>query len=114
MRLFDGMDLRLINFTHGDERVSFRDWHETATVLTGLRLLVTVDTAVAHLAGAMGIPVWLLLPYVPDWRWMHHDEAGYNSPWYPTMLLYRQPRKGDWQSVFDYVLRSLKYKEIYR
>ena len=69
------------------------DFGETAALLANLDLVVTVDTAVAHLAGAMGIPVWTLIYEPCDWRWMTQRE---DSPWYPTMRLFRQPRAGEW------------------
>jgi hypothetical protein len=61
-------------------------------------LIVTSDTAIAHLAGALGRPVFLALKHVPDWRWLMHRN---DCPWYPTMRLFRQPEKGDWKSVFE-------------
>ena len=67
-------------------------------------LLITVDTSVAHLAGAMGIPTFLLLSYQPDYRWMLERS---DSPWYPTMRLYRQPAYGDWGSVIRQVFTDL-------
>ncbi|MCP5367576.1 MAG: glycosyltransferase family protein [Hyphomicrobiales bacterium] len=73
------------------------DFADTAAVMQNLDLVVTVDTAVAHLAGALGRPVWVLLPHVPDWRWMRGRD---DSPWYPTMRLFRQDRPGDWEGVF--------------
>ena len=73
------------------------DFAETAAIVASLDLIITVDTAVAHLAGALAIPTWVLLPYAADWRWML-DRA--DSPWYPTMQLFRQPQPGDWTSVF--------------
>lgn len=67
------------------------DFHETAAVLTNLDLLITCDTSIAHLAGALARPVWMCVPYVADWRWMIDRE---DTPWYPTMRLFRQPRPG--------------------
>jgi tetratricopeptide (TPR) repeat protein len=80
------------------------NFSDTAFALSGLDLLITVDTSVAHLAGALGIPTLLLLTFVPDYRWMldRHD-----SPWYPTMRLYRQPTYGDWGAVIQQVLMDL-------
>ena len=63
-----------------------------------LDLVITVDTMPAHLAGALGRPVWTLLAHVPDWRWQVAEE---DSPWYPTMRLFRQPRPGDWEAVVE-------------
>jgi Flp pilus assembly protein TadD len=85
------------------ERV--RDFADTAAILANLDLLVTVDTAVAHLAGAMGVPCWLMLPHVPDWRWML-DRA--DSPWYPSLRLFRQPRPGDWTTTLGTAAAVLK------
>jgi hypothetical protein len=80
--------------THlGDE---LQDFDDTAAVLALCDLVVSVDTALAHLAGAMGRPVWIALPFQPDWRWML---ARADSPWYPTARLYRQSAPGDWGSV---------------
>ena len=70
---------------------------DTAAVIANLDLVITVDTAVAHLAGAMGRPVWTLLQFVPDWRW---GTTGETTPWYPGMRLFRQPQRGDWSDVF--------------
>ena len=74
-----------------------RDYADTAALATLMDLVISVDTSVAHLAGALGRDVWLLLPYEPDWRWLlgRHD-----SPWYPTARLFRQARPGDWDQVF--------------
>jgi Flp pilus assembly protein TadD len=69
---------------------------ESATVVAALDLIITVDTATAHLAGALGRPVWTMLCHTPDWRW---HLARDDSPWYPTMRLFRQPKWGDWDSV---------------
>lgn len=83
---------------------SLTDFAETAALISCLDLVVTVDTAVAHLAGALGKPTWLMLAYVPDWRWMLNRA---DSPWYPSLRLYRQPRLGDWKSVIDRVFYDL-------
>lgn len=80
------------------------DFSDTAAILAQLDLLIAVDTAAAHLAGALGRPVWLLLPFVPDWRW---GLGSAQTPWYPAMRLFRQPRPGDWASVLDEVERAL-------
>jgi hypothetical protein len=64
-----------------------------AALISNLDLVISCDTAVAHLAGALAKPVWLLLPFVPDWRWQLRGE---DSPWYPTARLFRQTRLGDW------------------
>ena len=82
-----------------------RDFADTAAVIKRLDLLITVESAVAHLAGAMGKPVWLLLPFAPDWRWMLHRS---DSPWYPSMKLFRQPAPDDWDAVLDAVIRALR------
>ncbi len=76
------------------------DFADTAGLIAQLDLVITVDTSVAHLAGALGRPVWLLLPYAPDYRWLLGRE---DSPWYPTMRLFRQPATGDWATVLDRV-----------
>ncbi len=77
---------------------------DTAALLAHLDLVISVDTAVAHLAGAMGKPVWTLLPFVPDWRW---GAAGDTTSWYPTMRLYRQQRRKQWLPVIEEVARDL-------
>jgi hypothetical protein len=87
------------------------DFSDTAAVIDNLDLLISVDTAVVHLAGAMGKTVWTLLPFAPDWRWQLNRN---DSPWYPSMRLYRQPARGDWASVFGQVegdLRQLVIKQ---
>jgi hypothetical protein len=72
------------------------DFSDTAALACTLDLVITVDTSVAHLAGALGIETWVLLPHTPDWRWMLSRA---DSPWYPTMKLYRQDNDGDWMAV---------------
>ena len=74
------------------------DFADTAALIANLDLVIAVDTAVVHLAGAMGKPVWVLLPYVPDWRWLLERK---DSPWYPTMRLFRQKSLGDWADVIE-------------
>lgn len=69
---------------------------DTAYALSGMDLVITVDTALAHLSGALGIPTWLLVSFIPDWRWQMGRE---DSPWYPTLRLFRQTRPGDWDSA---------------
>jgi ADP-heptose:LPS heptosyltransferase len=80
------------------------DFADTAALISQLDLIISVDTAVAHLAAAMGKKVWTLLPFVPDWRWMMQGE---NTPWYSTMKLFRQPSRGDWAAVIDCVAEQL-------
>ncbi len=77
---------------------------DLAAALMNLDLVVTVDTAVAHLAGALGVPVWVALPFVPDWRWLLERD---DSPWYPTMRLFRQPQRNVWGDVFDRMATAL-------
>jgi len=88
-----------------------RDWSaqlgdlaDTAGLVDALDLVITVDTAVAHLAGALGKPVWLLLPSTPDYRWLLYRS---DSPWYPTMRLFRQPATGDWAAVLAGIVAAL-------
>jgi len=81
------------------------DFVETAGAVESLDLVVTVDTSVAHLAGALGKPVWVLLPSVPDWRWLLDRE---DSPWYPTMRLFRQIGNEGWGGVVSRVAAELR------
>ena len=85
-----------------DGRDAFID---TAAVMEHLDLVVTSDTSIAHLAGALGRPTWVALKYVPEWRWLLDRE---DSPWYPTMRLFRQTADGDWQSVFAKMEQELR------
>lgn len=78
---------------------------DTAAIMKNLDLVITSDTATAHLAGALGVNVWVALQMIPDWRWLLERE---DSPWYPTMRLFRQTRLGDWPGVFERIARSLE------
>ena len=77
---------------------------DTAAIMANCDLIITSDTAVAHLAGALGRPTWVALKYIPDWRWMLNRS---DNQWYPTMTLYRQKITGDWASVFDAINQDL-------
>jgi hypothetical protein len=80
-------------------------WLETAALISALDLVVSVGTAVAHLAGALGVPVWVALPFVPsDWRWLIGRD---DSPWYPSMRLFRQKERGQWNDVFERIAGAL-------
>ncbi len=81
---------------------------DTAAVMQGLDLIITSDTSTPHLAGALGVPVWMATPFAPDWRWMLHRQ---DSPWYPSMRLFRQTIRGDWSTVFADITAELT---IYR
>jgi tetratricopeptide (TPR) repeat protein len=92
-------ELTLLDWTS-----ELNDFADTAALIHNLDLVVTVDTAVAHLAGAMGKRTWLLLPYVPDWRWMLSRA---DSPWYPSMRIFRQLKSGDWTAPVQKVAQEL-------
>jgi ADP-heptose:LPS heptosyltransferase len=81
-----------------------RGFDDTMAVLDALDLLISVDTGVVHLAGAMGRPVWLLLPFAPDWGWLFGRGA---TPWYPTVRLFRQSALGDWSSAVTHAANTL-------
>jgi len=91
-----------------DYTQEFTDLAQTAAFLSHLDLVITVDTSIAHLAGAMGKEVWILLPFVPDWRWRLHRR---DTPWYPTARLFRQRESGDWKCVIEEVRHALLLKE---
>jgi ADP-heptose:LPS heptosyltransferase len=88
-----------------DASAEFSDFARMAGLIQELDLIISVDTAIAHLAGALGKPVWTLLPAVPDWRW---GLQGSRSAWYPTMQLFRQKVPGDWPGVITEVQESLR------
>jgi hypothetical protein len=80
------------------------DFTDTAAALQALDLVIAVDTSTAHLAGALGRPVWLMLPFALDWRWLRHRE---DSPWYPTMRLFRQSTPRVWTDVLSRIRSEL-------
>ena len=83
---------------------NLNDFADTAAAMTQLDLIITIDSAPAHLAGGLGVPVWTLLNYVADWRWLMDRQ---DCPWYPTMRLFRQPTSEDWDSVFVDIKQAL-------
>ena len=78
---------------------------DSAAIMTQLDLVISPDTAIVHLAGALGVPTWLLLPTVPHWPWMMDRD---DSPWYASMRLFRQKNAGQWDEVFDQMVIALK------
>lgn len=93
-----GRDLR-------PEATGARDFLESAEIVAGLDLVITIDTAMAHLAGSLGVPTWILLPAVDtDWRWLRGRT---DSPWYPSVRLLRQPSPGDWAGALEAVESEL-------
>jgi hypothetical protein len=87
-----------------DHRKDLDNFSDTAALIINMDLILSVDTSVAHLAGALGHKLWILLPYLPDYRWLLKRS---DSPWYPTATLFRQPAMGDWESVVREVARRL-------
>jgi hypothetical protein len=88
-----------------DLTAEIRDFADSAALMAQLDLVISVDTAPAHLAGALGRPVWTLLPFSPDWRW---GSEGETTPWYPTMRLFRQTVLGEWGAVVERVAEELR------
>jgi tetratricopeptide (TPR) repeat protein len=123
--LLDLPDISLVSLQHDvrEEDVSFlstqtslfrfeqkfRDFADTAAVIASLDAVIAVDTAVAHLAGAMGKPLFLLLPFAADFRWLRERQ---DTPWYPTARLYRQPAFGDWDSVIGVLRQELMHANV--
>jgi hypothetical protein len=101
-----GSDSEAVDAASGllQPRGLLRDFADTAAIISQLDLVIAADTGVAHLAATLGRPVWLLLPHRPDWRWMLYRR---DTPWYPTMTLYRQPSRDAWDAVVDSVRRDL-------
>ncbi|HEY2411231.1 MAG TPA: tetratricopeptide repeat protein [Pirellulaceae bacterium] len=91
-------DLGDFDTTHG----AFMD---TAAIMNNLDLIITSDTSIAHLAGALGLPTWTILPFAPDWRWLLRRS---DTPWYPTMRLFRQKSLGDWEGAFSEIQNALR------
>jgi hypothetical protein len=95
-------DMRIVSFDDLDRGPdAFLD---TAAIMMNLDLVITSDTSIAHLAGALGRPVWVALKHVPDWRWMLERS---DSPWYPSMRLFRQSRPNDWDGVTSQIATAL-------
>jgi len=93
-------DFKMLDWTE-----ELNDWDDTAALVSALDLVIAVDTSVAHLAGALARSTWTLLPFAPDFRWMIDRD---DTPWYPTMRLFRQPALRDWESVVQTVAQSLR------
>lgn len=85
-----------------------KDLDDFAAQIASLDLVISIDNSTAHLAGALGVPTWTLLPHTPDWRWMLERR---DSPWYPSMRLYRQPEQGDWRAVISAVTEDLSRQQ---
>lgn len=96
-----------VGFLRGCEDLAqfITDWTQTATAILQMQLVITVDTAIAHLAGALGVPCWILLPSSPDWRWFLQRE---DSPYYPKARLFRQETRDDWEPVIEAVCKALQ------
>jgi ADP-heptose:LPS heptosyltransferase len=95
----------LKNITSINSLTAFlNDFSDTAAAIMNMDFIISVDTAVAHLAGALGKPVWILLPFHSDFRWLRDREE---SPWYPTARLFRQTKIGDWSDVLERISKEL-------
>jgi ADP-heptose:LPS heptosyltransferase len=93
----------------GDELDKGGAFLDSSAVMMNLDLVITSDTALAHLAGALGVKTWVALKYVPDWRWMLDRK---DSPWYPSVTLYRQQKIDDWVPVFNQMQMDLTSIEV--
>lgn len=87
-----------------DVSAELTDFNQTAALIANLDLVITIDSAVAHLAGALGVPTWLMLPAVPDWRWLLERD---DSPWYPSLRIFRQGKPGEWKPVITEIQKRL-------
>jgi ADP-heptose:LPS heptosyltransferase len=101
----DLAEIHPLRIHHFDECNPLRDLDEFAALVASLDLVISVDNATVHFAGALGVPVWILLPWESDWRWMR-DRV--DSPWYRSATLYRQSRPGDWPGVFERVAEQIR------
>jgi tetratricopeptide (TPR) repeat protein len=99
------LDLMGGEYPVNDLSPRLKDYSDTAAAIMAMDLIVSVDTSVVHLAGALGKPVWMLTPYCPDWRWMLHRE---DSPWYSSLRLFRQSKELDWPSVIERIKHALQ------
>lgn len=95
----DCEDIKIVDLTK-----MIQSFDDTATILAGLDLLICCDTATAHMAGAMGKPVWVIVPFNPDWRW---TLEGNKTMWYDSMSIYRQEQRDNWNGVFEKVAKDL-------
>jgi hypothetical protein len=102
LRIGDAVLLHEQGILHFGEELT--DFSETAGLIANLDLIVSVDTSIAHLAGALARPVWILLPFIPDWRWLLDRE---DSPWYPTARLFRQDDTREWNNVLVHLRAAL-------
>ena len=87
-----------------DHTAALNDFADTAALISQLDLVITVDTSVAHISGALAVETWLMLPKAPDWRWMLNRA---DSPWYPSMRLFRQTHRRDWSDVVEQIVTRL-------
>lgn len=109
---FGPLDVAPSEHTGIDFSLRHDDFADSARLVAAMDLIVTVDTALAHLAGAMARPCWVLLPYAPDWRWAPRSDG--SQPWYRSIRVFRQPTPGDWASVFQEVAQALTLNVVDR
>ena len=99
-------DINFVLTTLGDNFDAGENaFEDTAAIMMNCDLIITSDTVTAHLAGALGCPTWVVLKKIPDWRWMLEQN---HSPWYPSMKLYRQKERDNWNNVFETIKRDLE------
>ncbi len=101
-KLPDDANMNIFVLDFDDSRGRFMD---TAAVMKNLDLIITIDTSIAHLAGGLGVPTWIMLPHVSEWRWL---ESRSDTPWYKNTQLFRQPKNGDWNSVVQQIVSALQ------